>query len=236
MPRHPRTYIKTNLFHIITQGINKSYIFERSEDIRYYINIMKKLSKDQKVEILAYCVMSNHTHMLVKTNQIENLSKYMQRLNTTYGKYYNQKNNRVGYVFRNRYKSEGIYNGKHLYNCMRYIYNNPVKAGMCEEAEKYPYSNCKKMKEKYKEINRESNFDDKYTFIDVEETLPKKYKNEIKEFLRKNETNLIDIQENKKQLKELITILKEEYNISLRKIAEETKLNREYIRRIYKNK
>ena len=138
MPRHPRTYIKTNLFHIITQGINKSYIFERSEDIRYYINIMKKLSKDQKVEILAYCVMSNHTHMLVKTNQIENLSKYMQRLNTTYGQYYNRINNRVGYVFRNRYKSEGIYNEKHLYNCMRYIYNNPVKAGMCEEAEKYP--------------------------------------------------------------------------------------------------
>ena len=165
MPRFPRTYIKTIFFHIITQGINKSYIFERSEDIKFYLRMMKKLSKEQEVKILAYCVMNNHTHMLVKTNQTEKMSKFMQRLNTTYGIYYNQKYNRVGYVFRNRYKSEGIYNEKHLYNCVRYIYNNPVKAGICSQAKEYQYSNYKELNSKYKEINE--NLIDEYSFIDI---------------------------------------------------------------------
>jgi putative transposase len=231
MPRFPRTYIKTIFFHIITQGINKSYIFERSEDIKFYLRMMKKLSKEQEVKILAYCVMSNHTHMLVKTNQTEKMSKFMQRLNTTYGIYYNQKYNRVGYVFRNRYKSEGIYNEKHLYNCVRYIYNNPVKAGICSQAKEYQYSNYKELNSKYKEINE--NLIDEYSFIDIEDDNLRKSENVIKEILRKYNKNLDDIRKNKKELKEFITILKEKEGISLRKIADELKLSRESVRRIY---
>lgn len=231
MPRFPRTYIKTIFFHIITQGINKSYIFERSEDIKFYLRMMKKLSKEQEVKILAYCVMNNHTHMLVKTNQTEKMSKFMQRLNTTYGIYYNQKYNRVGYVFRNRYKSEGIYNEKHLYNCVRYIYNNPVKAGICSQAKEYQYSNYKELNSKYKEINE--NLIDEYSFIDIEDDNLRKSENVIKEILRKYNKNLDDIRKNKKELKEFITILKEKEGISLRKIADELKLSRESVRRIY---
>ncbi len=231
MPRFPRTYIKTIFFHIITQGINKSYIFERSEDIKFYLRMMKKLSKEQEVKILAYCVMNNHTHMLVKTNQTEKMSKFMQRLNTTYGIYYNQKYNRVGYVFRNRYKSEGIYNEKHLYNCVRYIYNNPVKAGICSQAKEYQYSNYKELNSKYKEINE--NLIDEYSFIDIEDDNLRKSENVIKEILRKYNKNLDDIRKNKKELKEFITILKKKEGISLRKIADELKLSRESVRRIY---
>lgn len=231
MPRFPRTYIKTIFFHIITQGINKSYIFERSEDIKFYLRMMKKLSKEQEVKILAYCVMNNHTHMLVKTNQTKKMSKFMQRLNTTYGIYYNQKYNRVGYVFRNRYKSEGIYNEKHLYNCVRYIYNNPVKAGICSQAKEYQYSNYKELNSKYKEINE--NLIDEYSFIDIEDDNLRKSENVIKEILRKYNKNLDDIWKNKKELKEFITILKKKEGISLRKIADELKLSRESVRRIY---
>ena len=111
MPRFPRSYIKTSFFHVMVQGINKSYIFEEPENIKYYISTMHKLSKEQEIEIIAYCIMNNHAHMLIKTEQLKELSKYMQRLNTRYGKYYNKKHNRVGYVFRDRYKSEGIYTG-----------------------------------------------------------------------------------------------------------------------------
>ena len=56
-----------------------------------------------------------------------------------YGRYYNKKYNRVGYVFRDRYKSEGIHREEHLYSCIRYIYNNPVKAGLCSHAKEYSY-------------------------------------------------------------------------------------------------
>ena len=167
--------------------------------------------------------MNNHAHMLIETEKIKELSKYMQRLNGIYGKYYNKKYNRVGYVFRDRYKSEGIYSEEYLYNCIRYIYDNPVKAGICSKPEEYPYSNYKKTNEKAKE---------NYVFIDVEDN------NEICEkviekFLKENKVKLDDLVKDKIKLKELIKILKTEHNISLRKIADRIKIGREKIRRLY---
>ena len=223
MSRIPRNYIKTSFFHVITQGINKSYIFEKAEDIKYYIKIMYQLTKEQKIKIIGYCIMSNHAHMLIEAEEINELSKYMQRLNTKYGKYYNKKYNRVGYVFRDRYRAQGIYTEKYLYNCLRYIYNNPVKAGICKNAEDYPYSN-------YKKIDGE--LDEDYTFIDIEDD-DKNIGEIIKKFLKENEMELTDLKREKRKLKELVIILKKQYNISLRNIAKELHMGRETIRKLY---
>ena len=119
---------------------------------------MYLINEKYNIKIIAYCIMNNHTHMLLETTDLKNLSKYMQSLNTRYGKYYNKKYKRVGYVFRDRYKAEGIYSEEQLYNCINYIYNNPVKAGICEKAEEYSFSN-------YRKINIKSNKD--YIFIDA---------------------------------------------------------------------
>ncbi len=224
MPRLPRSYIKTSFFHVITQGINKSYIFEKAEDIKYYIKIMYHLTKEQKIKIVGYCIMNNHAHMLIKAEEIKELSKYMQRLNTKYGKYYNKKYSRVGYVFRDRYRAEGIYTEKYLYNCLKYIYNNPVKAGICKKAEDYPYSN-------YKRIDKELN--ENYTFIDVDDNDEDIGEKIIKNFLKENEIELVDLKRNKRKLKELIIILNKQYNISLRNIAKKVHMGRETIRRLY---
>ena len=223
MSRIPRNYIKTSFFHVITQGINKSYIFEKAEDIKYYIKIMYQLTKEQEIKVIGYCIMSNHAHMLIETEEIKELSKYMQRLNTKYGKYYNKKYNRVGYVFRDRYRAQGIYTEKYLYNCLRYIYNNPVKAGICKNAEDYPYSN-------YKKIDGE--LDEDYTFIDIEDD-DKNIGEIIKKFLKENEMELTDLKREKRKLKELVIILKKQYNISLRNIAKELHMGRETIRKLY---
>ena len=162
MPRYPRNYIKTSYFHIIAQGINKSYIFKYEEDIKFYIKNMYRLDKECKINIIAYCVMNNHVHMLIESQKLENLTQFMQRLNTTYAKYYNKKYNRVGYVFRNRYLAEGIYNETYLYNCIKYIYYNPVKANICKYPEDYPYSNYKKIKD------IERNYNENYIFMDID--------------------------------------------------------------------
>lgn len=224
MLRLPRSYIKTSFFHVITQGINKSYIFEKAEDIKYYIKIMYHLTKEQKIKIVGYCIMNNHAHMLIKAEEIKELSKYMQRLNTKYGKYYNKKYSRVGYVFRDRYRAEGIYTEEYLYNCLKYIYNNPVKAGICKKAEDYPYSN-------YKRIDKELN--ENYTFIDVDDNDEDIGKKIIKNFLKENEIELVDLKRNKRKLKELIIIFNKQYNISLRNIAKKVHMGRETIRRLY---
>lgn len=226
MPRYSRNNMKTSFFHVMTQGINKSYIFDNPEDIKYYISTIYKLRKEHEINIIAYCIMNNHAHILIECQQIAELSKYMQRLNTKYGKYYNRKYKRVGYVFRDRFKSEGIYGEKQLYHCIKYIYENPVKAEICKKASEYPFSN-------YKEINIKSTCN--YEFIDVEEEIDIEQlcNNGIQKFLRENDVTLINVVNNKIKLKELVTVLKDKYNISLRKIAQELNLDREKIRRIY---
>lgn len=224
MSRYPRSYIKTTYFHVITQGINKNYIFEREEDIKYYIKIMYNLIEKQKVEIVAYCIMNNHAHILIKAEEIKELSKYMQRLNTKYAIYYNKKYEKVGYVFRDRYKSEGIYSEEQLYSCINYIYNNPVKAGMCNKAEEYPYSNHRKIK---------NNIVEDYNFIDINEN-DGICQNVLEKFLIENNLELEYLKANKRKLRELIIILKQKTNCSLREIAEYTNVSRETIRKIYK--
>lgn len=224
MPRFPRKYTETSFLHVMTQGINKSFIFEKAEDIKYYIKNMYELQEEHKLKIIAYCIMNNHAHILIQTEDIQGLSKYMQRLNTRYGKYYNNKYNRVGFIFRNRYKSEGIYNEEHLYNCIKYIYDNPVKAGICKKASEYPYSN-------YKEYDREYTND--YIFIETDEENEIIHKKVIEKFLEKNRINLIDLKNNTQKLKEITKLLKDKYKMSFRKISKEININREKIRKIY---
>ena len=226
MPRIPRKDLETNYYHVMTQGINKSFIFNNPEDIKYYIKIMYEVIMDYNIKIKAYCIMNNHAHILLYAELLDDLSKYMQRVNTRYGKYYNKKYNRVGYVFRDRFKSEGIYSKKQLLNCMYYIYNNPVKAGICLSPEEYPYSNFKKVS------NIEENMNN-YFFIDTEEDYEKNCDIIIKKYLEKNNINIDSLKKDKNKLRELILILNKDNIISYRRIGKKLKVSRETIRKLF---
>ena len=223
MPRFPRNYLKTSFFHVMSQGINKNFIFEDSIDIKFYIKNMYEIKDKYNVKIIAYCIMNNHVHMLLETAGVENLSKYMHCLNTRFGQYYNKKYKRVGYVFRDRYKAEGIYSEKQLYNCVKYIYDNPVKAEICKKPEEYEFSNYKKI---------DFIDDEEYAFIDVEEDKEIICEKLVKEFLNKKKMKMEEVRENKAELKKLIKILKQ-YKIAFRTISKTININREKLRREY---
>lgn len=227
MPRYPRSYIQTSYFHVIVQGINKNYIFVNQEDILYYIKTLYKICGDYSIKIIAYCIMNNHAHILIKTEFIKNLSKLMHRVNTNYGLYFNKKYNRVRYVFRDRYKSEGIYSEEHLYNCIKYIYDNPVKAGLCSKPEDYKYSNYKKNDKIFLENSS-------YVFLDVDTNKKDICEKIINEFLLEYNITIKNLKDNNKILRKLVIILKNDYNISLRYIAKELNISREKIRYLYK--
>ena len=143
MPRIARKNMETSFFHIMVQGINKSYIFKNKNDKNKYISNINKYQLQNNVQVISYCIMDNHAHILVHTDQIENMSNFMHLVNSSYSNYYNKTNFRTGYVFRDRYKSEPIYKEKYLLNCINYIHMNPVKAGIVKKAEQYAYSSCK---------------------------------------------------------------------------------------------
>jgi REP element-mobilizing transposase RayT len=140
MPRIARKVIDTKYFHVMVQGIGRDYVFEYEDWKEFYIQCMQKAKQKENVKIIAFCVMGNHVHILVKAETIENLSKFMHMANSDYSRYYNRENKRVGHVFRNRYRSEPIKDIKQLINCLAYIHNNPVKASMMEKAEDYKWS------------------------------------------------------------------------------------------------
>ena len=225
MPRIPRMYLNTEYFHVITQGINKNYIFDSQIDIKYYIKNMYDIKEKYNIEIIAYCIMNNHAHILIKCEVIKNLSEYMHDLNTRYACYYNKKYKRVGYVFRDRYKAEGIYTESHLYSCIKYIYDNPVKAGICNNPEEYLYSNYKSMKK--------IETDEEYQFIDIGENSKELCTRVLEKTLGEKNISLEELKNDEAELHRLFVVLKRDYKISLREIANNFELNREKVRRIF---
>lgn len=143
MPRLPRKNLNGSYFHIIVQGINKEYIFKTTNLKESYKNLFKKNLSKTNITVLAYCIMDNHAHILLHTNEVCQLTKLMQKTNTSYAKLYNKLNNRAGYVFRDRYYLQTILDISQLFNCIVYIHNNPIKANIVSKPSDYIYSSYK---------------------------------------------------------------------------------------------
>ena len=141
MPRLARKSIKAKFIHVVVEGIKKEFIFYKEKYKSEYILLLKKyISEMSNSKLIAYCVMSNHVHILFYTENIEEISTLMRRINTSYAIYYNKNEERVGYVFANRYYSQPISNQVHLVTCIQYIHQNPVKAGLVKLAKEYRFS------------------------------------------------------------------------------------------------
>ena len=210
---------------------------------------MEKNLEERNIKIIAFCIMNNHAHLLINTDEIQELSKYMQKLNSMYAKYYNHmENKRVGYVFRDRYKSEPILDKKQLLQCIKYIHQNPVKAGMIKDSKEYPYSSChfyqdKILKSNYshelfskEEIEYICNttIKSKENFLDIVDNGQKIIEDDISEFLEKEEIKLFEIFEKDDILKKLIKYLKNNKKIKYTEIIKNLDITKGVMERLKK--
>ena len=140
MSRLPRKAFETNYYHVIVQGIGKEKIFEQGWMKAEYLNDLALYKNIHGIKVLTYVVMDNHCHMLLYAPDAASLGAYMRRVNTRYAQFYNHMCERVGYVFRDRYKSQAIFDDDYLINCMVYIHNNPVKVGIVQNPADYAHS------------------------------------------------------------------------------------------------
>ena len=143
MPRNPRKNAEGNFYHVMVQGIGKEHIFPDDDCKGYYLRCMQSTQEKYPAKIPAFCVMGNHAHALLSVENAAELSSYLRIVNSAYTSYYNRIHGRVGYVFRDRFRSELIVDERHLLYCLAYIQNNPLKAGMVKKAEDYNYSSYK---------------------------------------------------------------------------------------------
>ncbi len=138
--RKARNDIESSFLHVMIQGDEKKYVFQNAKCKEKIIYLIKHNAFRNDVELIAYCIMDNHVHMLLFCPYIERISTMLKECNTSYGLFYNKRRNKIGHVFRERFRSEGIYTRAHLINCIKYIHENPVKARICRSVSQYPFS------------------------------------------------------------------------------------------------
>lgn len=142
MPRQPRRLSITSIYHIIQRGINRQQIFEADDDYGTYLEILAKAKKDHGIELYGYCLMGNHTHLLLRAEEEGLLSRILKTTGAAYASWFNKKYGRDGHLFQDRYKSEPVEDDVYLLVVLRYIHQNPLKAGICTRVENYPWSSC----------------------------------------------------------------------------------------------
>lgn len=242
IPRNPRNFLKSSFFHVITQGIDKENIFKEKRYKEQYINLLRKAIKEVDVKIKSYCIMDNHAHLLCSTNNVKNISKLMQKVNTSYAKYYNyMENGRVGYVFKGRFLSEPIDSKRYLINCIKYIHLNPVKAHMVLNCEEYKYSSYNYYKKRINNKNHGikddiltrkdyidicNNTYTSFTFIDIEKNIKEKILQGISEYIEKEHINVARIFINRNTLINLIKFLKNVRKINYCEVRKELEISR----------
>lgn len=128
MPRLARKLSNSGYLHVIVRGIGKQLLFEDSSDFILYIDLLEKYSCETCVTVCAYCLMENHVHLLL-LDADGNVANLMKKIGVTYARYFNDKNERTGHLFQDRYISEPVETEVYLMNVFRYILQNPQKAG-----------------------------------------------------------------------------------------------------------
>lgn len=142
MPRDARRVSPTGLYHIMLRGIDKMQIFHDDVDCIRYLCLLEQAQQPDRFEVLAYCLMGNHVHLLVRTekNSAAALETATKSLGVRYAAHYNGRYDRVGPLFQGRYKSQPVATAGYFLRLLRYIHNNPVAAGLCAAPNAYPWS------------------------------------------------------------------------------------------------
>ncbi len=140
MPRTARIKSSIGIYHVVIRGADHQLFFEESKDYRKYLDILSYYKEVCNFEIYAYCLMSNHVHLLIKINNFS-LETIFRRINTTYAGWFNCKYDRTGFLQQGRYASEPVEDTEYLLNIIRYIHYNPSKAGLeASPGTQYPWS------------------------------------------------------------------------------------------------
>jgi len=121
------------------RGINRQAIFEEDDDFRKFMAVVRKCRKASGFELYGFCLLDNHAHLLLRAGK-EGVSQAVKRISVSYVSWFNNKHERVGHLFQDRFGSEPIETDGYLLAALRYIHQNPVKAGLCRLPEHYEWS------------------------------------------------------------------------------------------------
>jgi REP element-mobilizing transposase RayT len=135
----PRIEVPHGSFHVGTRGNNKRQVFLDDDDRKRFLLLLGKVARKYAWSIYAYCLMDNHYHLVLRLAEA-GLSRGMCELNTAYAVGFNERYQRINHLFGRRFWSEHITKDAYLFEAIRYVVQNPVRAGMCGSCEEWPWS------------------------------------------------------------------------------------------------
>jgi putative transposase len=140
--RGRRQLFEGGIYHVIQRSPGNDILFLEKSDYLCFLRLLKQISKEFTIEILCFCLMNNHVHILLKINKV-NLSQAMKSLFMQYAMDFNKKYSRKGHVFHGKYKSFLCYDDNYLITASVYIHLNPYKANLVEDPFEYRWSSLK---------------------------------------------------------------------------------------------
>ncbi len=141
MSRSSRIRSSTGIYHVMLRGIDKRIIFSDDMDRMIFIKRVKRAKDICGFKLYAYCLMDNHIHMLIK-EESEPLELIFKRIGVSYVAYYNKKHQLYGHLYQDRFRSEPVETQEYFLDVIRYICQNPVKAGLCSSPSEYKWLGC----------------------------------------------------------------------------------------------
>jgi putative transposase len=140
MPRGPRLVLPDVALHLVQRGVNRQPCFFSDADYLGYLGLLAFYAKKYGCSIHAYCLMTNHVHLLLTPHQRGACARVMKAVNQRYVQRLNASVGRSGTLWEGRFHSSVVSSSRYALTCYRYIELNPVRAGMVEEPGDYPWS------------------------------------------------------------------------------------------------
>ncbi len=149
MARTSRELSGTGIYHVMLRGINRQNIFNDDEDYERFVKVLYQMvypvdevtgkPLPARCMFYAYCIMSNHVHLLVREAS-EKLASVIKRIGVAYALYFNKKYIRYGHLFQDRFRSEPVNDSSYFFTLLQYIHQNPVAAGISKDVASYQWS------------------------------------------------------------------------------------------------
>jgi putative transposase len=140
MPRHRRFDLPGVPQHVIQRGVDRQPAFFADDDCLFYLDWLGEYARKRDVALHAYCLMTNHVHLLLSAPSAGALGGLMQDMGRRYVQYVNRSYRRSGGLWQGRYKASYVQTERYLLACMRYVELNPVRANMVKAPGEYRWS------------------------------------------------------------------------------------------------
>ncbi len=193
MPQRQTIFQPGHWYHVYNRGVNRQPIFNEDENYRFLLQRVKKYVQRDHISVIAYCLMPNHYHFLLRQDGETPISACIQAVFNSYSKAFNKRYGRVGTLFEDRFDDVPVDTLEYALHLCRYIHRNPIdgKQPLVPQIEQWPYSNYPEWTEQRNGTLLDREFvkcyfktpEDYRSFV-LDYTPPKKLGDEMKKYYR----------------------------------------------------